>query len=91
MPGGGTRVFLLGQAGADPLLAPLLFADRITPSVATARVKQVQLLAAESLATGAKEKSLNAYKNWVLGNYPPAIRATVEHELDKFFATTPAP
>ena len=87
----GTRVFMLGQAGADPILAPLLFTYRVTPSVAAARVKQVQLLAAQSLATGAKEKALNAYKNWVLGNYPPAIRATVEHELDKFFATTPAP
>jgi pyruvate,water dikinase len=85
----GTRVFLLGQAGADRLLAPLLFAYQVTPSVAATRVRDVQAMALESLSKGAQERALRIYKNWVLERYPAAIRATVEHDLDEFFQVNP--
>jgi phosphoenolpyruvate-protein kinase (PTS system EI component) len=82
----GTRVFLLGQAGADPLLAPLLFACGITPSVSAAKVGAVQTLAAGMRASGAGERALRAYRDRVLGTYPESARVAVESELDEFFA-----
>ena len=84
----GTRVFLLGQAGADPLLAPLLFAARITPSVATARVGEVQALARAALQPGAATRAIAAYRDRVLATYPPAARAAVARELEAFFQAT---
>ncbi len=87
----GTRVFLLGQAGADPVLAPLLFAARITPSVAPARVGEVQAMAQASLQPGAAAKAIAAYRDRVLATYPPVARAVVARELEAFFlATLPA-
>jgi phosphoenolpyruvate-protein kinase (PTS system EI component) len=82
----GTQVFVLGQAGADPLIAPLLFAYQVTPSVAAARVREVQTMATASLREGAKQETISAYKARVLEHYPSAVRAAVEQELDAFFA-----
>lgn len=81
----GTRVLLLGQAGASPLLAPLLFACRITPSVAIGRVAEVRRLAAASRQPGATWQAIEAYRERVLGNYPAASQATVAQELKAFF------
>ncbi|MCP5419005.1 MAG: hypothetical protein H6970_00745 [Gammaproteobacteria bacterium] len=82
----GTRVFLLGQAGADPLLAPLLFACDITPSVSAAKVSAVQTLAVDMLLPGAGERALRAYRERVLNTYPTTAREAVENELGGFFA-----
>lgn len=87
----GTRVFLLGQAGADPLLAPLLFAYKIIPSVATARVRDMLSLGLQSLQRDAPNIAVKAYKDWVLARYPGKISTVVEQELDSFFATHPPP
>jgi phosphoenolpyruvate-protein kinase (PTS system EI component) len=84
----GTRVFLLGQAGTDSLLAPLLFACGVTPSVATAHVGNVRRLAQASLQPGAAARALEAYKDWVLAHYTAAARTAVERELDTCFAAT---
>ncbi|MFO1428915.1 MAG: putative PEP-binding protein [Candidatus Competibacteraceae bacterium] len=84
----GTHVFLLGQAGADPMLAPLLFAARITPSVAPARVAEVQAMARASMQPGAALEAIAAYQGRVLRTYPPAARAAVARELEAFFRAT---
>ena len=84
----GTHVFLLGQAGADPLLAPLLFAARITPSVAPARIGEVQAMARASLQPDAAAKAISTYRDQVLATYPPAARAAVAQELEAFFLAT---
>jgi len=82
----GTRVFLLGQAGADPLLAPLLFACGIIPSVGTSKVRDVQALAAVSVKSGAREQAIQAYQDWLQATYPAGARALVKAKLDEFFA-----
>jgi phosphoenolpyruvate-protein kinase (PTS system EI component) len=87
----GTRVFLLGQAGADPILAPLLFAYQVTPSVATARVGDVQAMAVASVKGAAKEQAIKTYKDLVLAEYPSPCQRKVESTLDEFFTATAPP
>lgn len=87
----GSRIFLLGQVGADPILAPLMFAYGITPSVATNRVAQVQRLAAACLEEGAHGRAIDNYRDWVVNTYPPAARSAVTQQLDAFFAATRSP
>jgi phosphoenolpyruvate-protein kinase (PTS system EI component) len=84
----GSRVFLLGQVGADPILAPLMFAYGVTPSVATNRVAQVQRLVAGCLEEGAHERAINAYRDWVVNTYPPVARSVVIRQLGAFFSIT---
>lgn len=84
----GSRVFLLGQVGADPILAPLMFAYGVTPSVATQRVAEVQRLAVACLAEGAHQRAVETYRNQVIETYPSAARPAVRQQLDAFFSTT---
>jgi phosphoenolpyruvate-protein kinase (PTS system EI component) len=87
----GTRIFLLGQAGADPILAPLLFAYQVTPSVAAARVGDVQAMAAASIKSAAKEQAIKTYKDLVLAKYPSACQRKVDSTLEEFFTATAPP
>jgi phosphoenolpyruvate-protein kinase (PTS system EI component) len=84
----GSRVFLLGQVGADPILAPLMFAYHVIPSVATNWIDQVQRMAVACLEEGAQEKAINSYRDWVVDTYPPAARSAVIQQLDVFFSAT---
>jgi phosphoenolpyruvate-protein kinase (PTS system EI component) len=84
----GCRVFLLGQVGADPMLAPLMFAYGVTPSVATNRVAQVQRLAATCLEDEARKRAINTYRDWVVNSYPSVARSAVIQQLDAFFCKT---
>lgn len=85
----GSRVFLLGQVGADPMLAPLMFAYNVIPSVATNRIAQVQRMAAACVEKGAHEKAINSYRDWIVDTYPPGARSAVIQQLDVFFAAMP--
>jgi phosphoenolpyruvate-protein kinase (PTS system EI component) len=84
----GSRVFLLGQVGADPILAPLMFAYGVTPSVATNRVAEVQRLAAGCIEKEAYEQAIKTYCDWVVNTYPPAARSAIIHRLNVFFSAT---
>lgn len=86
----GTRVFLLGQAGADPLLAPLMFAYGVTPSVAPSRVNQVQRMAIDYRKSDTPEAAIQRYRNWVIETYPAALKETLIQQLDGFFLAIPA-
>jgi phosphotransferase system enzyme I (PtsI) len=87
----GTRSFLLGQAGADPILAPLLFAYQVTPSVAVARVDDVRIMAAASVKSAAKEKAIKTYQDVVLAKYPLSCQRKVESTLNEFFTAIAPP
>lgn len=81
----GTRVFLLGQAVADPSFACLVRAFGIIPSVSPSSVRRVQRILSESLADGNASVGINAYIDRVTRRYPEEVRSTVAAELEDFF------
>lgn len=83
----GTRVFLLGQASADPLLAPLMFAYGIIPSVGPNRVREVQRLATVYRESDIPEGAIQRYRDQVVKTYPPAVTQALIQRLDNFFST----
>jgi phosphoenolpyruvate-protein kinase (PTS system EI component) len=82
----GTRLFILGQIGADPVFASLMFALNVIPSVGSSRVSEVREIARDYKRYGAKP-ALQAYIKYVLSQYPEKTRGVLEAQLQKFFDT----
>jgi len=77
----GTRVFLVGQAAADPHYAQLMFSFGITPSVAVDSVNSVKALAHEFEKEKTPEKIVKDYIKATCDKYPPKVRPYVRSTL----------
>jgi phosphotransferase system enzyme I (PtsI) len=83
--GTGTRVFLLGQAAANPLLAPLLLLLGVAPSVGIGDVAAVRKLFAELDRRRRRGDLTDEYVRFVSSQYPANARKAVEELLVTFF------
>ncbi|MCH7700852.1 MAG: hypothetical protein IID37_04120 [Planctomycetes bacterium] len=82
----GVRVFLLGEAASNPVLAPLLAAFDIIPSTSVAYVSNVRRMLHAWHLHGSVEKSISAYIDHAAELYPLNVRDVVVKQIEKFFA-----
>jgi signal transduction protein with GAF and PtsI domain len=78
----GTRLFLLGQAAANPAYALLMGSLGITPSVGADSVAHVKGVVYE-FEKKDPEEALKAYIETTCSQYPPEVRSYVKSALSQ--------